>query len=114
MLFVPKKDETLQICVDCCIHNAVTKRDLYSISSIDKYVGSRGKAAMSSTSDANNGYRQIEIEDFGKEKTAFVAHHGIYRFVRMLFGYSSTPKTFQRTMHAILYRVNWQFNFVYL
>lgn len=41
------------------------------------------KAKMFSTFDANSGYQQIEVNDKYIYETAFVKHHGMFKYTEM-------------------------------
>lgn len=56
ILFAPKKDGTLQFCVDYGKLNAVTKRVFYSIPWMNECFAFLGDAAVSSMLDANSKY----------------------------------------------------------
>ena len=71
-------------------------------------------ATVFSTLDCNAGYWQISVAPNDRDKTAFVSHHGLYRFKRMPFGLANAPGTFQRAADVILASVWWQFAIVYL
>ena len=48
------------------------------------------------------------------EKTAFTTKSGHYEFLRMPFGLSGAPFTFQRTMTKIFSKFNWRQCVIYL
>ena len=114
IVFAPKKDGTLRFCVDYRRLNAMTIRDSYPIPRMDECIDSLGNAQVFSTLDANAGYWQVELDERDKDKTAFVTHHGLYRYTRMPFGLKNAPATFQRAMDVILASVKWQTAIVYL
>ena len=91
VVFAPKKDGLQRFCVDYRRLNAVTVRDSYPISRMDECIDSLGDSQVFSTLDCNVGYWQIEIEEEDKDKTAFVTHHGLFRFKRMPFGLRNAP-----------------------
>lgn len=108
-----KKGETLRFCVHYRKLNAVTKRDFYPISLMDKCIDSLCKATVFSTLDANSAYWYIEIDDAEKKKTAITSNHGLFRFVRIPFKLQNAPETFQRTMDMISSCVKRQIVLVY-
>ena len=54
------------------------------------------------------------MSDEDRDKTAFVSHCGLFRWVRMPFGLKNAPGTFQRAAEVILAGVKWKFAMVYL
>lgn len=97
-VFVSKKNETLQFCIDYRELNAVTKRDSFPIPHMDEYMDPLDKETVFLTLEASSGYRQIVIDDPNKYKTAFTPHNGIYRLVSIPFGLRDGPEKFHRTM----------------
>ena len=94
--------------------NAMTIRDSYPIPRMDESIDSLGDAVIFSTLDCNSGYWQIPMAEKDKDKTAFISHYGLYRFIRMPFGLKNAPGTFQRAADVILAQFKWQFALVYL
>ncbi len=64
--------------------------------------------------DANSGYGQIPIAGRDIEKTAFFCHSALFEWVRMLFGLTNAPATFQRALDIILSGYKWHTCLVYL
>lgn len=114
IIFAPKKNGTLRLCVEYWEVNADTNRDSYSIIRIDECLGALGEVASLFSLDVNFGYWQIEIEKSNSVKTAFTSHHGLYRFSVMPFGLQNAPGTIQRAMGVILTTIKWKFELVYL
>lgn len=102
ILFAPVEDGTLHFCVAFWKLNAVTKRDSHPIAQMDEYIDSIGEDTIFSTQDISSGYWQIEIDEADRNKTAFISHRGLHKFIRMLFGLRNTPGTFQGTMDGTL------------
>lgn len=80
----------------------MTKQDVYSLSCLDKCTDFSSKVARFSSQNANSGYKQVEIEKKqNRNKTVFITHYGLYRFLQMPFGLRNALSTFQETMfHA--------------
>lgn len=48
------------------------------------------------------------------ERTVFASHHGLYRFVRLLFGLENAQCTLRHAMHFNLAAMKYQFALLYL
>lgn len=114
LVFIPKKDDTLQFCVNFRKINAVTKRDSYSISRMEECIDSLADVTRFLMLHANSGYWQVEIDEKEKDKIAFTSHYALYRFVRIPYGLRNEPSTFQHIMDIIQSSVEWKFSLVYL
>jgi len=42
------------------------------------------------------------VADEDQDKTTFVCHEGAYRYIRLLFGMSNAPATFQRAIDMVV------------
>jgi len=54
------------------------------------------------------------VADEDRDKTTFVCHEGAYRYIRLPFGLSNAPATFQRAIDMILGGLKWKSCLVYL
>jgi Reverse transcriptase (RNA-dependent DNA polymerase)/Retroviral aspartyl protease len=102
VVLITKKDGETRFCVDYRRLNAVTKKDSYPLPRMDECLDSLGEAGIFTTLDCNSGYWQIPVAPEDRDKTAFVSHEGLYRFIRMPFGLVNAPATFQRSIDLIL------------
>lgn len=114
VVLVPKSDGSTRFCVDYRQLNAVTVRDSYPLPRMDDCIDFLGDATVFSTLDCNSGYWQIPVADEDKDKTTFVCHEGAYRYIRLPFGLSNAPATFQRAIDMILGGLKWKSCLVYL
>ena len=114
VIIVPKPDGTPRFCVDYRRLNAVTVRDSYPLPRMDDCIDSLGEAAVFTTLDAYSGYWQVPIRKEDQELTSFTCHRGTYKYLRMPFGLSNAPATFQRVLDIVLSRYRWQTCLVYL
>ena len=55
-----------------------------------------------STLDLRSGYWQLSVEPKDREKTAFVTPDGLWEFLRLPFGVTGGPTTFQRAIEIVL------------
>jgi len=114
VVLVPKPDGTMRFCVDYRQLNEVTVRDVYPLPRMDDCIDFRGDAKVFSTLDCNSGYWQIPVGEEDPDKTTFVCHEGAYRYIRLPFGLSNAPATFQRAIDMILGGLKWKSCLVYL
>ena len=82
-------------------------RDAYPLPLIEECIDSLADMQWFSTLDMNSGYWQIPVAEQDKEKTAFINKYGLFHFLRMPFGLSNAPATFQRTMNLVLSGLIW-------
>ena len=106
-VLVRKKDGNWRYCIDFRGLNAVTKRDAYPLPLIEECIDGLADMQWFSALDMNSGYWQIPVAEQDKEKTAFITKYGLFHFLRMPFGLSNAPATFQRTMNLVLSGLIW-------
>lgn len=114
VLFVPKKDGSLRLCVDYRALNRQTIRDRYPISRIDDMLDQLSHAKCFSIIDLAKGYNQVKTEDESIQKTAFKTSTGLYETLVMPFGLTNAPATFQALMNHVLKPYLGKFVVVYL
>ncbi|GJP75800.1 hypothetical protein CLOP_g6200 [Closterium sp. NIES-67] len=101
ILFTPKKDRGLRMCIDYRALNNITIKSRYPIPRADDLIGQLRGAWIFSNIDIRKGYHQIRIAEADIPKTAFRTHYGSYEYTVMSFGLRNTPSTFQRTMNEV-------------
>ena len=102
MLFVPKANGKLRLCVDYRPLNAITVADVYPLPRIDEMIDNAGKAKWFTKMDLHSGFHQIRLHPSHIERTAFKTKYGTYQYRVMPFGLCNAPATFQRTMDFVL------------
>lgn len=114
VVIVPKSDGTPRFCVDYRRFNDMTVKDTYPLLRMDDCIDFLGEATVFSMLDCNMGYWQIPVAVEGQEKTTFTCHEGTYKYVRLPFGLTSAPATFQRAIDMLLAGLKWKTVLVYL
>ena len=115
VVIVRKKDGSLRLCVDYRMLNDKTRKDAYPLPRIDEALDSLKGATLFSSIDLAQGYHQVAIDEADIPKTAFRAGTGgLFEYLRMPFGLSNAPATFQRLMEAVMGDLNFSALLLYL
>ena len=93
---------------------AVTARDAYPLPLIKECIDSLADMRWFSTLDISSEYWQLLVAEEDKEKRAFITKYDLFHFLRMPFGLSNAPATFQRTMNLMLSGLIWVSVIIYL
>ncbi|GBG92545.1 hypothetical protein CBR_g55880 [Chara braunii] len=101
VLFVPKKEEELRMCIDYRGLNAITVKNAEPLPRIDDLLDRVQGCKYFSKIDLKYGYHQIEVHPDDQYKTAFRIRYGHYEFIVMPFGLTNAPATFQRCMNDL-------------
>ena len=83
VLFVKKKDGTLQICSDYQQINKVTVKNKYSLSRIEDLFDQLKGVGVFSNIDLRLEYYQLRVKDVDVPKTAFRTRYDHYEFLVM-------------------------------
>ena len=96
MLVVPKKDNTVRICVDLKALNMSVLRETHPLPKVDDTLAQLTGAKVFSKLDANSVFWQIPLAEKSRHLTIFITPFSHFCFNKMPFGISSAPEHFQK------------------
>ena len=115
VVLVHKKDGALRFCIDLRKLNERTVKDAYSLPRIEDSLDILNGSCIFTSIDLKSGYWQVELDERSIPLTAFtVGPLGFYECVRMPFGLTNTPATFQRLMESCLSDLHFNWCIIYL
>jgi len=102
ILFVPKPDGSLRLCVDYRNLNKLTILNKYPLPLRDELRDRIAGAKIFPKLDLKDGYHLIRMRNGDEHKTAFLTRYGQYEYKVMPFGLVNAAATFQTMMNKIL------------
>ena len=102
ILFVPKKDGSLRLCVDYRGLNKITVKNRYPLPLISEILDRLSGAKWFTKLDLRDAYHRIRIRKGDEWKTAFRTRYGHFEYTVMPFGLANAPATFQAYIHKAL------------
>ncbi|KAJ1022777.1 hypothetical protein NDA18_005113 [Ustilago nuda] len=101
VLFVPKKDGGLRLCVDYQGLNEITVKNRAPLPLIKEQLFLLWKARIYTKLDLRAAYNLIWIAKGDEWKTAFSTQLGLYEYLVMPFGLANAPAHFQSFINGI-------------
>ena len=102
ILFVPKRDDGLRLCVDYRGLNAITIKNRHPLplitETLDRLCGAKRFIKL----DLKDAYHRIRIKRGDEWKTAFRTRYGHFEYQVMPFGLANAPATFQAYINKAL------------
>lgn len=102
ILFVPKKDGTLRLCVDYRKLNNITIKNRYPLPNISELQDRLAGAMYFTKLDLRGAYNLIRMKSGEEWKTAFRTRYGHYEYTVMPFGLTNAPATCQEMINDAL------------
>lgn len=103
ILFVPKKDGTLRLCVDYRQLNSITIKDRYALPLINELQDRLQGMTVFTSLDMRGAYNLIRMKEGEEWKTAFRTRYGLFEYLVMPFGLTNAPATMQRMVNEQLH-----------
>ncbi|KAJ1576003.1 hypothetical protein NDA11_005725 [Ustilago hordei] len=114
VLFVPKKDGGLRLCVDYRGLNEITVKNRAPLPLIEEQLFLLRKARIYTKLDLRAAYNLIWIAKGDEWKTAFGTQLGLYEYLVMPFGLANAPAHFQSFINDIFQDIIGIYVVVYL
>lgn len=102
ILFVPKPDGSLRLCVDYRGLNNITIKNSYPLPLISELQDRLQGAQWFTKFDIPAAYNRIRMKHGEEWKTAFRTRFGHYEYLVMPFGLTNAPATFQAFINNVL------------
>ena len=82
--------------------NRAIERERHPIPTVDDVLYQLNGSTVFSKLDLRWGFHQSELEEQSRKITAFIAHKGLFRYKRLMFGISSAPELYKHTIQQAL------------
>jgi hypothetical protein len=101
VLFVPKPDGSLCMCIDYRALNKVTLKNKYPLPRVEDLLDNLSGARYFSSLDLTSGYHQLRLPASEILKTAFNTHFGKFEWRVLPMGLSNAPAVFQSVLNRL-------------
>jgi hypothetical protein len=101
VLFVDKRDGTIQLCVDYRKLNEVTIKNKYPLPKIEDLFDHLNGAKVFSKIDLRTRCHQLKVRESDIPKTAFTTRYGLFEYTVMSFGLTNAPAYFMNLMNKV-------------
>ena len=102
ILFAPKKDGGLRLCVDYRKLNDITIKNRYPLPNIGELQDRLANAKIFTKLDLRGAYNLIRMKEGEERKTAFRTRYGHYEYLVMPFGLTNAPATCQALINNVI------------
>ena len=102
ILFVPKKNGKLRLCVDYRQLNAITVKNQYLLPLIAKLQDRIQGSQWFTTLNIRGAFNLVQMKEGEEWKTAFQTRYWHYKYTVMPFGLTNAPATFQALINTRL------------
>ena len=103
ILFVPKKNGKLRLCVDYRQLNSITIKNRYPLPRIDETMDKINGATHFTKLDLQGAYSLVRMKEGEEWKTTFHTHYGLYEYLVMPMGLTNAPTSFQALINNTLH-----------
>jgi hypothetical protein len=102
IIFVPKPDGSMRLCVDYRGVNKLMVKDWTLLPLMSELRERLGRAKIFIKLDLKNGDNLIRIAEGDEWKTAFRTRYGLFEYLVLPFGLCNAPGTFQAMINKVL------------
>ena len=100
---VPKKDGSVRLCGDYKVTvNPELQAEQYPLPRIEDIFANLAGGQKFSKIDLRQAYHQLEMEEDSKKYLTINTHMGLFQYNRLVFGITSAPAIWQRTIDQVL------------
>ena len=114
ILFVKKKDGTMQLCINYGQLNKIIVKNKHPLSRIDDLFNLLQRESVFSKIDLRTRYHQLKIKETDVPKTAFKTRYDHYEFLVMPFGLTNALTAFIDLMNKVFHPYLDQFVIVFI